>query len=215
MKTEPYLYALKYRWLTPLYDSVAALMGDVKLKQQLVKLADIRSGHRVLDVGCGTGTLLALLKSSQPGAHAFGLDGDFAILRIAKRKFAERSQHCDFERGTATGLPFADACFDRVVSSLVFHHMSTEDKRAAFREIHRVLRPGGQMVIADFGPALAASARLVSALLARLERVSDNLQGLLPVFAIEAGFVNTKILGQFNTLFGTLWIFSARKQDSQ
>ncbi|HSP06308.1 MAG TPA: class I SAM-dependent methyltransferase [Acidobacteriota bacterium] len=215
MKTGKYLYALKYRWLTPLYDPLGRLLGDIRLKQQLLQASDIRPDDRVLDVGCGTGTFLKLMKSAQQGGLAIGLDGDLGILRIAKRKAETSHLKIEFDQAFANRLPFADASFDRVVSSLVFHHMSTEDKRGAFREIHRVLCPGGKMVIADIGPPLGTLTRFASRIMQKLERVSDNMQGLLPVFAIEAGFVKTAILNQVNLPFGTIWIFSAEKTDLQ
>ena len=211
MKKDAYIYALKYRWLTPLYDPLTRLMGDIRLKQQLLQASSIGPDHRVLDLGCGTGTFLKMMKAGRPEVHAVGLDGDFQILRIAKRKAAAHSLRIDFDQAFANRLPFGEATFDRVVSCLVFHHMSTDDKRSTFREIHRVLRPAGKMVIADIGPPAGGITRFASRILQRLERTNDNLEGLLPLFAIEAGFVRTAILGSFAAPFGAIWIFSGEK----
>lgn len=78
-----------------------------------------------------------------------------------------------------------------------------------------VLRPQGIMAIADFGPPVSGFAKFISGLLSKLERTSDNLLGLLPVFAEEAGFTDVLSLGHFDTIFGTIWILRGKKPGAQ
>ncbi|HEY4491635.1 MAG TPA: methyltransferase domain-containing protein, partial [Acidobacteriota bacterium] len=108
-------------------------------------------------------------------------------------------------------MPYPDSHFDRIVSNLVFHHLTTENKQRTFREMHRVLRPDGFIAISDFGPPTGRLMSLISNVMKRFEETSDNLQGLLPVFAEQAGFVDVLMRDQFNSLFGTIWIFRAKK----
>lgn len=211
MRDDAYIPAMKYNWLTPVYDLVAALMGDSKLKQRLLELSEIKAGQRVLDVGCGTGTLLAMAKEREPGAELFGVDGDPNILQVARSKFEQKHLNIRLDQGMAYQLPYSDSYFDRVVSSLVFHHLTTENKHRAFAEVLRVLRFEGRMLILDFGPPAGRFPKFVAGVLRRLEHTSDNLAGSLPEFAEQAGFQDIENLGTSNTIFGTVWIFRGRK----
>ncbi len=137
-----YIYALKYRWLTPLYDPILRLtLRERAFKKALVEQARIQPGQRVLDLGCGTGTLTLLIKGAYPHAHVAGFDGDPKILSLAEAKAARAGLEIDWKHGLAQELPYADGYFDRVLSSLMLHHLSSETKRAALREVLRVLRP--------------------------------------------------------------------------
>lgn len=85
--TQRYIPALGHAWLTGLYDPVLRFtMREATFKSQLVAQADVHPGHRVLDLGCGTGTLTVQIKQSQPDAEVFGLDGDADVLRRAAAK---------------------------------------------------------------------------------------------------------------------------------
>lgn len=211
MNDESYIPAMKYNWLTPVYDLVARLMGDSKLKQRLLELSEIKPGQRVLDVGCGTGTFLAMAKEREPGAELFGIDGDPNILQIAGSKLERKHLNIQLDQGMAYKLPYADGYFDRVVSSLVFHHLTTENKHRSFAEVLRVLRPEGSMVILDFGPPVARFTRFLAGILRRLEHTSDNLEGRLPEFAKQAGFQDIQYLALSNTIFGSVWILRAKR----
>ncbi len=126
--------------------------------------AHVVSGQRVLDVACGTGVLArALARRVRPGGSVVGLDVNDGMLAVARRKAPE----VEWVRGAAEALPFPDASFDAVVSQ--FGLMFFEDRRAAIREMARVLRPGGRLAVAvwdslDRTPGYAA----MTALLKRL-----------------------------------------------
>lgn len=125
-------------------------MPESKFKSRLIKQAHIQSGQRVLDLGCGTATLTILIKQTHPDTEVIGLDGDSKVLEIARRKAAKADAEITLHKGLATQLPYSDKSFNRVLSSLVFHHLTTENKRLALAEVFRVLRLGGELHVADF-----------------------------------------------------------------
>jgi ubiquinone/menaquinone biosynthesis C-methylase UbiE len=152
MNDARYVHALLHRRLTRVYDLFAqAFLQERKPKREFVVRACIEPGHRVLDLGAGTGTLAIMVKRAHPAAQVTGLDRDRTVVEIARGKAARASVHVAFAVGDATTLPYPDGLFDRVLSSLVMSVLSTEQKRLAVGESHRVLRPGRELVVADFG----------------------------------------------------------------
>ncbi|MBI2852405.1 MAG: methyltransferase domain-containing protein [Chloroflexi bacterium] len=207
-----YIPALGSRWLTPLYDPMMRLLlHEATFKRHLVQQASIKEGDRVLDLGCGTATLTVMIKQAQPGAEVVGLDADPEVLRIGRSKAAKARVDIAFNLGTAFSLPYRDRSFDRVVSSLVFHHLSTENKRAAFSESVRVLRPGGELHVADFGKPHNTRMRLVSLAMRRFEKTPDNIQGRLPQLFRDAGFEGVAETARYSTIFGTLSFYSGKR----
>ena len=141
----------------PLYDPFARLLGADRARAVLVTQAELRPGMQVLDVGCGTGTLLARLCASVPELALTGLDPDPAALARARRKLGGDAARVRLDRGFSDALPYPDASFDRVFSSFVLHHLSGDEKLATMREIRRVLRPDGSLHLVDVGGRVAAS----------------------------------------------------------
>lgn len=208
MKDQKYTPALSYDWLTPFYDTVVGLTTREKLfKQTLVVQVGIESDHRVLDLACGTGTLTILLKKAAPKAVVIGFDGDPKILRIAKEKARGRHLEIDFDEGMSFDLPYQDESFDRVVSSLFFHHLTRENKLKTLGEIKRVLKPGGEFHIADWGIPnnllMRLSSRVIQ-LLDGFETTADNFNGFVPELMAQAGFKRIEETNHYNTLFGTI-----------
>lgn len=207
-----YIPALQFAWLTPVYDPMLRrLMPEVTLKQRLVTQAQIVAGQRVLDLGAGTGTLTVMIKQSCPSAEVIGLDGDPAVLAIARDKASATEMVIRFDQGLATALPYGDAAFDRVLTSLVLHHLATQDKEQALHEAWRVLRPGGELHVLDFGPPQNALAWLISLVVRRLERTADNITGRLPGMIRQAGFTSVTRTGQHMTMIGTLVFYRAQR----
>jgi SAM-dependent methyltransferase len=209
-----YVPALGFDWLTPLYDPLIRLaLREETVKQRLVDQAQITGGMRVLDLGCGTGTLAVLIKRAQPGAEVVGLDVDARILAIARRKIAAAGVAIELRHGTAEEADLAAGSFDRVLTSLVLHHLTTAEKRAALGALRRALRPGGELHVADWGPPqnpLMWLASLPVRLFDGGERVAANLEGRLPDLVREAGFVDVAERAHVMTPFGTLAFWSAR-----
>jgi len=137
---KPYIPALRFRFLMPLYDPLLRWgMREITFKRLLIEAARILPGWRVLDLGCGTATLTILLKQTHPSAEVIGIDGDPTILEIAHAKAAQRNMNITLDQGMAFDLPYDSDSFDRVLSSLVIHHLTAEDKQRAFDEAFRVL----------------------------------------------------------------------------
>lgn len=204
-----FIPAAGYGGLLPLYDPVQRWLVGEGVKRELVAQAAIAPGARVLEIGCGTGSIALLAKRLHPEAELVGLDPDPAALAIARRKCERAGVGVQLERGFADALPYADAAFDRVLSSLMLHHLSREAKRAAFREVRRVLRPEGRLHVLDFGPPRGAYAALWARIHALGEEARDNVVGAIPALLGEAGLEGVRELGHRGSLFGTMVYYGA------
>lgn len=211
----PYVHALRFRWLTPFYDGlVAATIRERKFRAAVIEQAGLRPGHRVLDLGCGTGTLAIEMARHCPGLQIFGLDGDPGVLARAERKATQAGVEITWQQGLATKLPYPEASFDRAVSTLFFHHLAAQDKVSAATELYRVLRPAGQLHVADWGPPTSRLQRLLFLpvqLLDGFVNTSPQLaRGLVDVFR-QAGFEGIQVTRRIPTLLGTLALHSANR----
>jgi ubiquinone/menaquinone biosynthesis C-methylase UbiE len=210
-----YIPALGYRWLTRFYDPVVrATTREATFKDALLQQASIQDGQRILDLGCGTGTLAMMAKRANRSAAVFGLDADAEALRLARTKLEEAGIAVQLDQGRASALPYSAESFDRVLSSLFFHHLPSELKVEAMREVLRVLRPGGEFHIADWGKPTSPVMRLAFVgvqLLDGFATTSDNVRGLLPNFLGLAGFEEVETTSCFSTLLGTVALYQARK----
>src|ERR1044072_5570314 len=134
----------------PLYDPIVSLMGFDAARRELISLANIEPDHRVLDIGCGTGTLLVKLKRQYGAAQVVGLDPDPKALRRARIKAARAAVSVQFDQGLANELPYKRESFDRVFSSFMFHHLDNPERENMLKEVLRVLKPGGSFHFVDF-----------------------------------------------------------------
>ena len=212
---DSYIPALRYRWLTRLYDPVVRLTTRERtFKQELLRQAGIENGRRILDLGCGTGTLAAMVKRAYPKTEVFGLDADPDALELARVKLKARGVEVRLDQGLASALPYAGESFDTVLSSLFFHHLSFKLKQEAMQEALRILRPGGRFHIADWGKPSNLAMRLAFVTVQVLDgfaTTSDNVRGLLPDLLRAAGFEKVKITDSYSTPLGTLSLYQALK----
>lgn len=210
-----YVPALRFRWLTPAYDAVVgATTRERTFKRALIAQAGVEPGQRVLDLASGTGTLAIWIKTAQPGAEVVGIDGDPAILAIASRKAQGAGASVRFDHGLSHSLPYDAGHFDRVVSSLFFHHLSWADKQRTVGEVFRVLKPGGELHVADWGRAANPLMRGLFSLVQVLdgfENTRDNVAGRLVELFEDGGFLQVAQGQTFATVFGTLALYSAIK----
>jgi len=209
------VHALRFRWLTSVYDLVvAATTRERVVKAALLSQARIEPEDRVLDLASGTGTLAILAKQRQPRAEVVGIDADPAIMAIARAKAGKHRVNVRFDQGHSTALPYGDATFDRVLSSLFLHHLGQADKQATLAEVYRVLTPGGELHVADWGPAsgpLMRFAFFAIQLLDGFANTRDNVDGRLPAMFAAAGFIAVSEAARFETVFGTLALIRAAK----
>lgn len=214
-KKAGYVPALGWDCLTPVYDPLVRLTTrEMSFKNRLLDEADIAETARILDVGCGTGTLLLLVRRRSKSLLAIGLDGDMNVLDIARSKTHRYVENIALVQAFCFDIPFADGAFDRVLSSLMLHHLTRSEKIRTLKEMYRVLCPGGELHVADWGRphnllmrALAFSVRLGDS----FARTADNIKGRLPTLFRDAGFEDISETARFATLFGTLSLYKACK----
>jgi len=142
-----------------------------------------------------------------------GLDGDPAVLAIARRKLARTGVDVTLHEGLASDPAiFAPGSFDRVLTSLVLHHLTTDQKRSALAAVRRWLRPGGELHVLDFGPQASLAMRLLSRAVGWFDgpdRLGDNWEGRLPALMRDAGFARVGERGRALTLFGSVSFYAA------
>jgi len=201
-----YLPAMGKRWLLPLYDPLLKLLGADKTKRRLIEQAELRSGFRVLDIGCGTGSLAVLLKRMNPEVEVIGVDPDPAALSISKRKANRAGLSIEFDRGFSDHLSYPDASFDRVFSSFMFHHLEPDERPATLREIGRVLKSGGSLHLLDFAPRDGRGHHHRNH---RSPHKESRFEGRVVDLMSEAGFVDAKEVAKGKIFFGPIAYYRA------
>ncbi len=198
-----YLPAMGHDRLLPLYDLLYRLLGIASVHRPLVDQAGIRPGHRVLEIGCGTGNLAFLAKRLHPDAEVVGLDPDPKALARARRKAGRKALSVRLDLGFAQELPYPDASFDRVLSAFMFHHLGPAEKVEALREVRRVLTPGGSLHLLDFGGEESRPDGFVARLFNRSERLRDTFGDSIPTLMREAGFADAAEVAHRVTMVGS------------
>ncbi|GAA2873426.1 hypothetical protein Acy02nite_31150 [Actinoplanes cyaneus] len=198
MTQQTYLPAMGLRWLLPLYDPFCRLTGVRHVHRQLIGHAGPRPGHRVLEIGCGTGTVLTALARACPGVEAIGIDPDAGSVRRARRKAVRNNLEINYQLAYAGSLPLPDASVDRVLSSLMLHHLDRAEHGRALREARRVLRPGGELHIVDVAGAHPRPSRLAAT-------EPDHVLAAL----FDAGLTNPAETGRGRAGFGRVVFYRA------
>jgi ubiquinone/menaquinone biosynthesis C-methylase UbiE len=206
-----YLPALRFRWLTRFYDRVVGrLLKEGSLKARLVRQADIRPGARVLDIGCGTATLTVMVQRCVPDAVVVGVDGDLETLALARRKARAAALPQRFCLALAQDLPLRRDSFDRVISSLFFHHLTPTAKGAVLSAASRVLEPAGELHVLDWGKAQDPLMRVAFLMVQAFDgfaTTTDSVRGRLVATAGCSGFPEFVETYRERSLFGTLSLY--------
>ena len=205
--------ALGYEKLTPLYDlAIAGLTREQTWRKRLIDVVSPQAGERILDVGCGTGSLIKRIKKVSPQTHLMGVDPDEAVLERAKRKAGKHSHEIEWHVGFLTS-ELADVVkpIDKVISSLVLHQTPIAEKKRILETMRAVLKPGGSVHIADYG---LQRTRLMRTLFRRtvqaidgVEDTTPNAEGRLPEYMKEAGFADVTELQVVPTVTGSISIY--------
>ena len=186
----PETAGLTIHWASQ-YDVLSSLTGlgvNSRNSRMIVEMAGIKSGDKVLDVGCGTGNLTLTVQAYiGTSAAAYGIDAAPEMIAAARDKARRRGAATVFDVGLIEKLAFPEATFDVVLSRLMVHHLPDDLKRQGFAEILRVLKPGGLFFLADFkppsNPILAHLASIVAG-----HRMMHYDVGSIPSMLSEAGF---------------------------
>jgi ubiquinone/menaquinone biosynthesis C-methylase UbiE len=205
-----YLPAAGRDLFLPFYDPLVKLLGADRVRKKLFDQAHVQPQHRVLDIGCGTGTFAVALKSWLPMAEVVALDPDPKALARSRRKADRAGVSIRFDQGFADALPYQDGSFDRVFSSMMFHHLPREAKPAAMREVRRVLKPGGSLHLLDFEQEGSHSHNpLARALHARGHMQGNNREDILERMR-EADLIEARVMDCERPIFGNIVYLAAQ-----
>ena len=209
--------ALGKAWLTPVYDLTIALFTRERTwRRAVVRAANLAPGDHLIDVGCGTGTLLRDLMISCPQAGLAGVEPDPAALAIARRKFGAGADLIRWHNGFLDTLDLTARWQpNKIVSSLVFHQVPLGEKRAILEQMHDLLQPGGMVLIADYMAQDSALMRkLFRATVQQLDGVEDtqpNADGILERQLAEI-FTDAERLHVFPTATGAISLWHGYKK---
>lgn len=216
MENKKYIPALGYDFLTAYYDMVIKItMPEKKFRMLLVEEINPQANERILEFGFGTGQNLLLVHKANQNTKLEGLDIDPKVKAIAEHKLAKNNIQIPLHLYDGNVLPFADNTFDKVYNCLVFHQLDAETKLNCLKELHRVMKPNGKLIIADWGKAQNKLMRFTFGLVQLLDgfkTTNDNVKGLMPDFISKAGFEDVVVTNSINTAIGTFSYFNAIKK---
>ncbi|MDX8512695.1 class I SAM-dependent methyltransferase [Mesorhizobium captivum] len=168
------------------YDMLARVLTfgrEGRFREFMLRLAKLQPGEAVLDVACGTGTLaIAAKRRVGSGGSVTGIDASTEMIERARAKARRSGLDLTFVKGTAQELPFEDGQFDIVTGTLMLHHLSKPTRSAFFREVERVLKPGGRLLLIDFSRPVRKSR------LPRLHRHGHSDMNVVGKLLAESGF---------------------------
>ncbi|WP_433444469.1 class I SAM-dependent methyltransferase [Nonomuraea sp. CA-141351] len=201
---------------TRLYDPVAALLRERLWRSLLAMHVAPQPDDVIIDVGCGTGSLALLLNRVEPRARLVGVDPDPDVLAMARRKADAAGAALQWRAGMGDVLEeiLGASSASTVVSSLVLHQCPIAMKRAILASMYAVLRPGGKLVVADYGLQRTRLMRLAFRLVQLADGTADtqpNADGVLPRLMSEAGFRDVREAEVVSTLSGSISVYVARR----
>ena len=204
-----YLPAAGHDRSLPFYDPIVKLLGGDRARKALLDQASLRPGHRVLDIGCGTGTLAILIKRLYPDVTVVGFDPDPKALARARHKAADARVSIQFDQGFGDELSYPERSFDRVFSSFMFHHLPADEKGKTLRAVRRVLGPGGEFHMMDFEGPEDGKHGFLGRLLHSGHRLKDNSENRVLTLMREAAFRDPRRVDRRAMLLGHVAYYRA------
>jgi ubiquinone/menaquinone biosynthesis C-methylase UbiE len=195
----------------PFYDLLTRALGMPTVYDALIAQAGLSEDCSVLEIGCGTGNLTTRVHRTHPRVDIVGVDPDPRALARAERKVTAANK-IRFVRGYVQELPFEDSGFDRVLSSMMWHHLDGETKAAAASEILRVLRPGGSLHLVDIGGEMTAADGFLARRLMRSDHAAGNLGDAIPSLFRSVGFDCTQVATHRHRGVGRLTYYRATRR---
>ncbi len=192
-----------YAIFAPFYDFVVFPIG--KLRREVAASAGVDARSRVLDVATGTGAQARAF--AERAREVVGIDLSEPMLRIARRK--SRFPNLTFGHADATELPFGDASFDVSCISFALHEMPSSIRERTVGEMARVTKPGGTVLVVDYGTPRDALGHLLNRLVKLYERdhyvdfIRSDLRGLLRRMGIEVRGERPVLLGAVTIVTGS------------
>ncbi|MQY28858.1 class I SAM-dependent methyltransferase [Nocardia aurantia] len=201
---------------TRFYDAVVALTRERLWRALTVAYIAPRPDDLIVDVGCGTGSLSLLLARVEPRARIVGVDPDAEVLETARRKAAAAGLPVVWLTGMGDAAPelVGAGTADTVVSSLVLHQCPMAVKRSVLAAMYEVLRPGGKVVVADYGLQRTPLMRLGFRGVQLADGKSDtqpNADGVLPDLLSASGFRDVREAEVVPTVTGSISIYVAHR----
>lgn len=216
MEQKKYIPALGYDFLTAYYDlAIKITMPEKKFRRLLLEEINPKANEKILEFGFGTGQNLLLIHKENPNTKLEGLEIDQKVKAITEHKLTKNNIEIPLYLYDGGILPFADNSFEKVYSCLVFHQLDAETKLKCLKELLRILKPNGKLIIADWGKASNKFMRFTFGfvqLLDGFKTTNDNVKGLIPSFIEEAGFRDVLVTKSINTAIGTFSYFKAIKK---
>jgi ubiquinone/menaquinone biosynthesis C-methylase UbiE len=218
-ESERYVPAAGRRLFSGVYDPVVALTMRERAFRGAVLDAVLAPPvpSTVIDIGCGTGSLAIALARRAPQLRIVGVDGDLDMLARAEAKLAQSGPgaRVDWVQGRAERLPCEHASADVAALTLVLHHLAPVGKEAALSEAQRVLRPGGRLVVADWGrprDPLTSLGFLALQLIDGFAITGEHRAGRLAQRIEQAGFDAPRVLERWRTIWGSLELIVATRR---
>jgi len=210
-----YLPAAGHDWSLPLYDPLVKMLGGDAARAMLLDQAAVRSGYRVLDIGCGTGSLVVLIKRRNPDVEVVGLDPDPRTLARARRKARRAALSIQLHQGFSDELPYPEDTFDRVFSSFMLHHLNAAEKESTLREVRRVLKPGGRFHLLDFATPDSIPVGRLTRFLHSSHRLKDNADARILGLLRQTGLSDPRRVADRALLIGHIAYYQASVPNSK
>lgn len=210
LEPAPHTNGMLLEWIAPVYDWYCPKIGlGPRFRKLTLRYAGIKPAELVLDVGCGTGVLTRLAADVVgPNGRVIGIDPGPKMIGIARKNATLESSRAEFRLAAIENLPFEDKNFDCVLSSFMVHHLPPDLKLKGLAEVHRVLKPGGRLLVVDIDKPANPLWWLVLWPLFFWSFTKDQVSGRLGNYFMQAGFSEVERAGG---RFGCLSFWKAYK----